>query len=61
MLVDGPTRPIMEPGMSAVPAETLPFRGFGDDQIITLAKLVIENAFQPIVETTTAQSSVMSR
>lgn len=54
MLVDGPTRPVLEPGMSAVPAETLPFRGFGDDQIITLAKLVIENAFQPIVETTNA-------
>lgn len=39
--------------MSAVPAETLIFRRFRDDQIVTLAKLVIENAFQPIVEATT--------
>ncbi|MCA1366585.1 GGDEF domain-containing protein [Bradyrhizobium sp. BRP14] len=39
--------------MSAAPAEVLSLRRFGDDQIITLAKLVIENAFQPIVEATT--------
>ncbi|MQW87239.1 GGDEF domain-containing protein [Sinorhizobium saheli] len=39
--------------MSAAPVEVLSLRRFGDDQIITLAKLVIENAFQPIVEATT--------
>ncbi len=39
--------------MSAAPAELLSLRRFGDDQIVTLAKLVIENAFQPIVEATT--------
>ncbi|WP_331373663.1 GGDEF domain-containing protein [Sinorhizobium chiapasense] len=39
--------------MSVAPAETLSLRRFGDDQIVTLAKLVIENAFQPIVEATT--------
>ncbi|MCA1403464.1 GGDEF domain-containing protein [Ensifer sp. IC3342] len=39
--------------MSVVPAEILSLRRFGDDQIVTLAKLVIENAFQPIVEATT--------
>jgi diguanylate cyclase (GGDEF)-like protein len=43
----------LEPGMPAAPAEVLSLRRFGDDQIITLAKLVIENAFQPIVEATT--------
>lgn len=32
-------------------AEMLTLRHFGDDQIVTLAKLVIETAFQPIVET----------
>lgn len=31
-------------------AEMLALRRFGDDQIVTLAKLVIETAFQPIVE-----------
>ncbi|NRP71292.1 Phytochrome-like protein cph2 [Ensifer psoraleae] len=39
--------------MSVAPAEILSLRRFGDDQIVTLAKLVIENAFQPIVEATT--------
>lgn len=39
--------------MSAAPAEILSLRRFGDDQIVTLAKLVVENAFQPIVEATT--------
>lgn len=39
--------------MSAAPAEILSLRRFGDDQIVTLAKLVIENALQPIVEATT--------
>ncbi|WP_457659641.1 EAL domain-containing protein [Sinorhizobium medicae] len=39
--------------MSAAPAEVLSLRRFGDDQIVTLAKLVIENALQPIVEATT--------
>ncbi|WEX78302.1 GGDEF domain-containing protein [Sinorhizobium numidicum] len=39
--------------MSAAPAEVLSLRRFGDEQIVTLAKLVIENAFQPIVEATT--------
>lgn len=32
-------------------AEMISLRRFGDDQIVTLAKLVIETAFQPIVET----------
>ncbi|MDK1384679.1 EAL domain-containing protein [Sinorhizobium sp. 8-89] len=39
--------------MSVAPAEILSLRRFGDEQIVTLAKLVIENAFQPIVEATT--------
>ncbi|WP_312361300.1 GGDEF domain-containing protein [Ensifer sp.] len=39
--------------MSAAPAEFLSLRRFGDDQIVTLAKLVIESAFQPIVEAAT--------
>ncbi|MDX3928757.1 MAG: bifunctional diguanylate cyclase/phosphodiesterase [Shinella sp.] len=34
-------------------AEMLALRRFGDDQIVTLAKLVIETAFQPIVEAAT--------
>ncbi|MBB3975991.1 diguanylate cyclase (GGDEF)-like protein [Rhizobium azooxidifex] len=32
-------------------AEMISLRRFGDDQIVTLAKLVVETAFQPIVET----------
>lgn len=32
-------------------ADMLSLRRFGDDQIVTLAKLVVETAFQPIVET----------
>lgn len=32
-------------------AEMISLRRFGDDQIVTLAKLAIETAFQPIVET----------
>ena len=39
--------------MSAVSAEILSLRRFGDDQIVTLAKLAIENAFQPIAEIST--------
>ncbi|KQY19831.1 bifunctional diguanylate cyclase/phosphodiesterase [Rhizobium sp. Root482] len=39
--------------MSAVSAEILSLRRFGDDQIVTLAKLAIENAFQPIAEIAT--------
>ncbi|HEV7319569.1 MAG TPA: GGDEF domain-containing protein [Ensifer sp.] len=39
--------------MSAAPAEILSLRRFGDDQIVTLAKLVIETAFQPIAEAAT--------
>ena len=39
--------------LSAVPAEMLSLRRFGDDQILTLAKLAIENAFQPIAEIAT--------
>jgi diguanylate cyclase (GGDEF)-like protein len=35
---------------AAAATEILSLRRFGDDQIVTLAKLVIENAFQPIVE-----------
>ena len=31
-------------------AEMLSLRRFGDDQIVNLAKLAIENAFQPIAE-----------
>ncbi|MDQ0319502.1 diguanylate cyclase (GGDEF)-like protein [Pararhizobium capsulatum DSM 1112] len=38
---------------AAAAAEMLSLRRFRDDQIVTLAKLVIENAFQPIVEATT--------
>ncbi len=43
--------------MSAAPiaasAEMLSLRRFGSDQIVTLAKLAIENAFQPIAEAAT--------
>ncbi|MDO9417193.1 bifunctional diguanylate cyclase/phosphodiesterase [Pararhizobium sp.] len=39
--------------MPSAPVEMLALRRFGNDQIVTLAKLVIENAFQPIVEATT--------
>ncbi|MCA1441600.1 GGDEF domain-containing protein [Ensifer sp. IC4062] len=39
--------------MSVAPAEIVSLRRFGDDQIVTLAKTVIENAFQPIVEAAT--------
>ena len=43
--------------MAAVPiaasAEMLSLRRFGNDQIVTLAKLAIENAFQPIAEVAT--------
>jgi hypothetical protein len=35
-------------------AEMLSLRRFGDDQIVNLAKLAIENAFQPIAEIATA-------
>jgi EAL domain-containing protein (putative c-di-GMP-specific phosphodiesterase class I) len=34
-------------------AELLALRSFGDGEIVTLAKLVIETAFQPIVEAAT--------
>ena len=34
-------------------AEMLSLRRFGDDQIVNLAKLAIENAFQPIAEIAT--------
>ncbi|MBN9052289.1 MAG: GGDEF domain-containing protein, partial [Rhizobiales bacterium] len=34
-------------------AELLALRRFGDGEIVTLAKLVIETAFQPIVEAST--------
>ncbi|UXN59923.1 GGDEF domain-containing protein [Phyllobacterium zundukense] len=36
--------------MSFRPAEMLVLRRFGDDQLVTLAKLAIETAFQPVVE-----------
>ncbi|MGH9917226.1 MAG: EAL domain-containing protein, partial [Pyrinomonadaceae bacterium] len=39
--------------MSFQPAEKLVLRRFGDDQLVTLAKLAIETAFQPIVEAAT--------
>ncbi len=37
----------------AAPVEMLSLRRFGDDQIVTLAKLALENAFQPIAEIAT--------
>jgi diguanylate cyclase (GGDEF)-like protein len=39
--------------MSFRPAEMLVLRRFGDDQLVTLAKLAIETAFQPVVEAAT--------
>ena len=55
MTILAPLFPLVfqEPGMSAAPAEMLSLRRFGDDQIVTLAKLAIENAFQPIAEIAT--------
>lgn len=39
--------------MSFRPAEKLVLRRFGDDQLVTLAKLALETAFQPVVEAAT--------
>ena len=39
--------------MNFRPAEMLVLRRFGDDQLVTLAKLAIETAFQPVVEAAT--------
>ncbi len=42
--------------MSFRPAEKLVLRRFGDDQLVTLAKLAIETAFQPVVEAATGST-----
>ncbi|MFP5076318.1 bifunctional diguanylate cyclase/phosphodiesterase [Rhizobium sp. YIM 134829] len=46
-------RGISKETVLAVPLAALPSRHLGADQIVTLAKLVIETALQPIVETST--------